>query len=427
MDNQNSVINTRKVNATPRGVGVMCQWYVERAENATLWDKEGNEYIDFAGGIAVLNTGHRHPKIIAAVTEQLGKFTHTAYQIVPYESYISLVEKIVQRAPIAGAAKAALFTTGAEAVENAIKIARAATKRHGVITFSGAFHGRTFMTMAMTGKTAPYKRDFGVMPAGVFHARYPIAANGITVDDAIESLEEIFSTDIAAHDVAAIVLEPVQGEGGFHVAPQEFMIRLRQICDQHGILLVADEVQTGFARTGQLFAMHHHPEVHADLITMAKSLGGGFPISGVVGRADIMDAPNPGGLGGTYAGNPLAVAAAHAVIDIIEEEKLCERANKLGAQLIDVLEDLKEIHPFVRDIRGLGSMIAIELDSAEQVKAIQEYAMKNHLILLSCGKKANVIRFLYPLTIPDAQFQKALNILKACFDVISHKKMDIAV
>lgn len=427
MDNQNSIINTRKINATPRGVGVMCQWYVERAENATLWDKEGNEYIDFAGGIAVLNTGHRHPKIIAAVTEQLGKFTHTAYQIVPYESYISLVEKIVERAPIAGAAKAALFTTGAEAVENAIKIARAATKRHGVITFSGAFHGRTFMTMAMTGKTAPYKRDFGVMPAGVFHARYPIAANGITVDDAIESLEEIFSTDIAAHDVAAIVLEPVQGEGGFHVAPQEFMIRLRQICDQHGILLVADEVQTGFARTGQLFAMHHHPEVHADLITMAKSLGGGFPISGVVGRADIMDAPNPGGLGGTYAGNPLAVAAAHAVIDIIEEEKLCERANKLGAQLIDVLEDLKEIHPFVRDIRGLGSMVAIELDTAEQVKAIQEYAMNNHLILLSCGKKANVIRFLYPLTIPDAQFQKALNILKACFDVISHKKMDIAV
>lgn len=427
MDNQNSIINTRKVNATPRGVGVMCQWYVERAENATLWDKEGNEYIDFAGGIAVLNTGHRHPKIIAAVTEQLGKFTHTAYQIVPYESYISLVEKIVERAPIAGAAKAALFTTGAEAVENAIKIARAATKRHGVITFSGAFHGRTFMTMAMTGKTAPYKRDFGVMPAGVFHARYPIAANGITVDDAIESLEEIFSTDIAAHDVAAIVLEPVQGEGGFHVAPQEFMIRLRQICDQHGILLVADEVQTGFARTGQLFAMHHHPEVHADLITMAKSLGGGFPISGVVGRADIMDAPNPGGLGGTYAGNPLAVAAAHAVIDIIEEEKLCERANKLGAQLIDVLEDLKEIHPFVRDIRGLGSMVAIELDTAEQVKAIQEYAMNNHLILLSCGKKANVIRFLYPLTIPDAQFQKALNILKECFDVISHKKMDIAV
>ena len=425
MDNPNLAINLRKLNATPRGVGVMCQWFVERAQNATLWDKEGNEYIDFAGGIAVLNTGHCHPKVIAAVTEQLGKFTHTAYQIVPYESYISLVERIIKRAPIAGDAKAALFTTGAEAVENAIKIARAATKRHGVITFTGAFHGRTFMTMAMTGKTAPYKRDFGVMPAGVFHARYPIAVNGISVDDAIESLEEIFSTDIAAHDVAAIVLEPVQGEGGFNVAPKEFMSRLRQICDQYGILLIADEVQTGFARTGKLFAMQHFPEVKADLITMAKSLGGGFPISGVVGRAEIMDAPNPGGLGGTYAGNPLAVAAAHAVIDIIEEENLCDKANQLGAQLVDVLNDLKNTCGFIQDVRGLGSMIAVELESADHVKAIQDFAMRQHLVLLSCGKKANVIRFLYPLTIPDVQFQKALEIIRAGFLAVSNKKLDV--
>jgi 4-aminobutyrate aminotransferase len=425
MDNPNLAINLRKLNATPRGVGVMCQWFVERAQNATLWDKDGNEYIDFAGGIAVLNTGHCHPKVIAAVTEQLGKFTHTAYQIVPYESYISLVERIIKRAPIAGDAKAALFTTGAEAVENAIKIARAATKRHGVITFTGAFHGRTFMTMAMTGKTAPYKRDFGVMPAGVFHARYPIAVNGISVDDAIESLEEIFSTDIAAHDVAAIVLEPVQGEGGFNVAPKEFMSRLRQICDQYGILLIADEVQTGFARTGKLFAMQHFPEVKADLITMAKSLGGGFPISGVVGRAEIMDAPNPGGLGGTYAGNPLAVAAAHAVIDIIEEENLCDKANQLGAQLVDVLNDLKNTCGFIQDVRGLGSMIAVELESADHVKAIQDFAMRQHLVLLSCGKKANVIRFLYPLTIPDVQFQKALEIIRAGFLAVSNKKLDV--
>ena len=425
MAQQDSVMNVRKLAATPRGVGVMCQWFVERAENATLWDTQGNEYIDFAGGIAVLNTGHRHPKIIAAVTEQLGKFTHTAYQVVPYESYVSLVERIIERAPVASPAKAALFTTGAEAVENAVKIARAATKRHGVITFGGAFHGRTFMTMAMTGKTAPYKRDFGVMPSGVFHARYPVAVNGISVDDAIESLEDIFSTDIAAHDVAAIVLEPVQGEGGFNVAPQELMIRLRQICDQHGILLIADEVQTGFARTGKLFAMEHYPDVKADLITMAKSLGGGFPISGVVGRADLMDAPNPGGLGGTYAGNPLAVAAAHAVIDVIEEEKLCDRANKLGAQLINVLEDLRDTHSFIRDIRGLGSMIAIELNTAEQVKVVQEYAMSKKLVLLSCGKKANVIRFLYPLTIPDAQFQNALEIIKEGFAAIATKKEDM--
>ena len=426
MGQQDSKMNVRKVAATPRGVGVMCQWFVERAENATLWDTNGNEYIDFAGGIAVLNTGHRHPKVIAAVTEQLGKFTHTAYQIVPYESYVSLVERIIERAPIASPAKAALFTTGAEAVENAIKIARAATKRHGVITFGGAFHGRTFMTMAMTGKTAPYKRDFGVMPSGVFHARYPVAVNGISVDDAIESLEDIFSTDIAAHDVAAIVLEPVQGEGGFNVAPVELMTRLRQICDQHGILLIADEVQTGFARTGKLFAMEHYPEIKADLITMAKSLGGGFPISGVVGRADLMDAPNPGGLGGTYAGNPLAVAAAHAVIDVIEEEKLCDRANKLGTQLINILEDLRDTHRFIRDIRGLGSMIAVELDTADQVKAIQEHAMRRKLVLLSCGKKANVIRFLYPLTIPDAQFQNALEIIKEAFAEITAKKEDIS-
>lgn len=425
MAQQDSVMNVRKLAATPRGVGVMCQWFVERAENATLWDTQGNEYIDFAGGIAVLNTGHRHPKIIAAVTEQLGKFTHTAYQVVPYESYVSLVERIIERAPVASPAKAALFTTGAEAVENAVKIARAATKRHGVITFGGAFHGRTFMTMAMTGKTAPYKRDFGVMPSGVFHARYPVAVNGISVDDAIESLEDIFSIDIAAHDVAAIVLEPVQGEGGFNVAPQELMIRLRQICDQHGILLIADEVQTGFARTGKLFAMEHYPDVKADLITMAKSLGGGFPISGVVGRADLMDAPNPGGLGGTYAGNPLAVAAAHAVIDVIEEEKLCDRANKLGAQLINVLEDLRDTHSFIRDIRGLGSMIAIELNTAEQVKVVQDYAMSKKLVLLSCGKKANVIRFLYPLTIPDAQFQNALEIIKQGFAAIATKKEDM--
>ncbi|AOA59123.1 4-aminobutyrate--2-oxoglutarate transaminase [Acinetobacter larvae] len=425
MDTHNAAINDRKLQATPRGVGVMCQWYVERAENATIWDQQGNAYIDFAGGIAVLNTGHCHPKVTAAVAAQLNKFSHTAYQIVPYESYIALVEKIIQRAPIAGPAKAALFTTGAEAVENAIKIARAATKRHGVITFGGAFHGRTFMTMAMTGKTAPYKRDFGVMPSGVYHARYPVAVNGVSVADAIESLEEIFSTDIAAHDVAAIVLEPVQGEGGFNVAPAELMIRLREICDDHGILLIADEVQTGFARTGKLFAMQHHPQVRADLITMAKSLGGGFPISAVVGRADVMDAPNPGGLGGTYAGNPLAVAAAHAVIDVIEEEQLCERANLLGDQLVDVLEDLKQTHHFVRDIRGLGSMIAVELDTAEQAKAIQDNAMRQQLILLTCGRKANVIRFLYPLTIPDAQFKTALDILKQSFAAVAEKKADL--
>ena len=414
MDSKHSALNARKLKATPRGVGVMCQWYAEKAENSTIWDAEGNQYTDFAGGIAVLNTGHRHPKIIAAVTEQLTKFTHTAYQVVPYESYVSLAERINARAPIAGEAKTTFFSTGAEAVENAVKIARSYTGRHGIVTFGNGFHGRSFMTMAMTGKTAPYKRDFGVMPSGVFHARYPVESKGITVDAAIESIEDIFAEDIAAHDVAAIVLEPVQGEGGFNVVPAEFLKRLRALCDQHGILIIADEVQTGFARTGKLFAMDHY-ETKADLITMAKSLGGGFPISGVVGRAEVMDAPNPGGLGGTYAGNPVAVASAHAVLDVIEEEGLCERAYVLGAELVEVLNELKQSSTTVQEIRALGSMVAIELETADQAKAIQNYAMQNGLLILTCGRYGNVIRFLYPLTIPAEQFRAGLNILKQGF------------
>lgn len=414
MDSKHSALNARKLKATPRGVGVMCQWYAEKAENSTIWDAEGNQYTDFAGGIAVLNTGHRHPKIIAAVTEQLTKFTHTAYQVVPYEIYVSLAERINARAPIAGEAKTTFFSTGAEAVENAVKIARSYTGRHGIVTFGNGFHGRSFMTMAMTGKTAPYKRDFGVMPSGVFHARYPVDSKGITVDTAIESIEDIFAEDIAAHDVAAIVLEPVQGEGGFNVVPAEFLKRLRTLCDQHGILIIADEVQTGFARTGKLFAMDHY-ETKADLITMAKSLGGGFPISGVVGRAEVMDAPNPGGLGGTYAGNPVAVASAHAVLDVIEEEGLCERANVLGAELVEVLNKLKQSSSTVKEIRALGSMVAIELETADQAKAIQNHAMQNGLLILTCGRYGNVIRFLYPLTIPAEQFRAGLNILKQGF------------
>ncbi|WP_269915101.1 4-aminobutyrate--2-oxoglutarate transaminase [Acinetobacter sp. HY1485] len=412
MDAQHSALNTRKQQATPKGVGVMCQWYAAKAENSTIWDTDGNAYIDFAGGIAVLNTGHRHPKVIEAVTQQLQQFTHTAYQVTPYESYVALAERLNALAPIEGDAKTTFFTTGAEAVENAVKIARSYTKRHGIITFGNGFHGRSFMTMAMTGKTAPYKRDFGVMPAGVFHARYPVASRGISVDDAINSIHDIFSEDIAAHDVAAIVLEPVQGEGGFNVVPAEFLTRLRTLCDEHGILLIADEVQSGFARTGKLFAMNHY-DTKADLITMAKSLGGGFPISGVVGRSEVMDAPNPGGLGGTYAGNPVAVAAAHAVLDAIEEEQLCQRANDLGEILVKTLHQLDQQYAgVVKDIRALGSMVAMELDNAEFAKAVQNYAMQHGLLLLTCGKYGNVIRFLYPLTIPKAQFEQGIEILK---------------
>ncbi|WP_332611984.1 4-aminobutyrate--2-oxoglutarate transaminase [Achromobacter sp. ESBL13] len=413
---KNQDLNTRRSLATPRGVGVMCDFYAVRAENATLWDANGKEYIDFAGGIAVLNTGHLHPKVKAAVAAQLDNFTHTAYQIVPYESYISLAERINRLAPIDGLKKTAFFTTGVEAVENAIKIARSSTGRSGVIAFSGSFHGRTMLGMALTGKVAPYKLSFGPMPGDIYHVPFPNATQSITVADSLKALDLLFKCDIDPKRVAAIIIEPVQGEGGFNITPPELMSALRKLCDEHGILLIADEVQTGFGRTGKLYAMEHH-SVQADLITMAKSLGGGFPISGVVGRADVMDGPAAGGLGGTYAGNPLAVAAAHAVLDVIAEEKLCDRANVLGEKLRAHLEGLRAKVPAIADVRGLGSMVALELNDAngkpdaEAVKRVQARALEQGLILLSCGVYGNVLRFLYPLTIPDAQFDRALEIL----------------
>ncbi|MFY2022247.1 4-aminobutyrate--2-oxoglutarate transaminase [Achromobacter dolens] len=413
---KNQDLNTRRSLATPRGVGVMCDFYAVRAENATLWDANGKEYIDFAGGIAVLNTGHLHPKVKAAVSAQLDNFTHTAYQIVPYEGYVSLAERINRLAPIDGLKKSAFFTTGVEAVENAIKIARSATGRSGVIAFSGSFHGRTMLGMALTGKVAPYKLSFGPMPGDIYHVPFPNGTQSITVADSLKALDLLFKVDIDPKRVAAIIIEPVQGEGGFNITPPELMVALRKLCDEHGILLIADEVQTGFGRTGKLFAMEHH-SVQADPITMAKSLGGGFPISGVVGRADVMDGPAAGGLGGTYAGNPLAVAAAHAVLDVIAEEKLCERAVQLGDKLRAHLEGLRAKVPGIADVRGLGSMVALELNDAngkpdaEAVKKVQARAIEQGLILLSCGVYGNVLRFLYPLTIPDAQFDRALAIL----------------
>lgn len=413
----NNELNQRRLQATPRGIGVMCGFYAQRAENATLWDVEGNEFIDFAAGIAVLNIGHRHPKIVAAVEQQLQDFTHTAYQIVPYESYIALAERINQYVPVSGPTKTAFFSTGAEAVENAVKIARAYTRRPGIITFGGGFHGRTFMTMALTGKVAPYKVGFGPFPGSIFHAQYPNLLHGVTTEDALKSLERIFKADIAPDQVAAILLEPVQGEGGFNVAPCEFIEGLRQLCDAQGILLIADEVQSGFARTGKLFAMEHYSS-KADLITMAKSLAGGLPLSAVAGRAEVMDAPAPGGLGGTYAGNPLAIAAAHAVLDVIEEEQLCRRAQMLGQQLVEVLTRAMPGCPYIADIRAQGSMVAVEFNdpqtgepSVEFTRQVQEVALREGLLLLSCGVYGNVIRFLYPLTIPEAQFRKALEII----------------
>lgn len=414
----NSALQQRRLAATPRGVGVMCSFYAERAENASLWDVEGREYIDFAAGIAVLNTGHRHPRIIQAVQDQLQRFTHTAYQIVPYESAVSLAERINNLAPISGPAKTAFFTTGAEAVENAIKIARASTGRPGIIAFGGAFHGRTLMGMALTGKVAPYKLGFGPFPSDVFHVPFPSALQGVSVEDSLAAIESLFKTDVDPQRVAAIILEPVQGEGGFNVAPQELMRGLRALCDQHGILLIADEIQTGFARTGKLFAMEHF-NVKPDLITMAKSLAGGLPLSGVCGRAEIMDAPAPGGLGGTYAANALAIAAAHAVLDVMEEEQLCKRSQKLGAQLIQRLEALRERFPVIAEVRGLGSMVAMEFrdpqtgkPDAARLQKVQGKAMEEGLLLLSCGMYGNAIRFLYPLTIGEDLFAKALDILE---------------
>lgn len=409
----------RKADATPRGVGVMCSFIAERAKNAEIWDSEGRRYIDFAGGIGVLNTGHLHPKVEAAVAEQLSRFSHTCYQVVPYESYISLAEKLNALTPGSYAKKTALFTTGAEAVENAVKIARAHTGRPGILAFGGAFHGRTLMGMALTGKVAPYKLGFGPFPSDVYHAPYPNALHGVSVQDSLTAIEKLFKYDIDPARVAAIIYEPVQGEGGFYAAPAEWVKALRELCDRHGILLIADEVQSGFARTGKLLASEHFGVV-PDLITMAKSLAGGFPLSAVTGRADIMDAPAPGGLGGTYAGNPLAVAAALAVLDVIESEKLAERAQRLGDALKEKLNSLKSAVPHIAEVRGLGAMVAVEFNQpgshapdADFAKKVQQHALANGLILLTCGIYANVVRFLFPLTIEDEVFAEALGKLEA--------------
>jgi len=414
----NAELQARKNAATPRGVGVMCDFYAARAENAEMWDVEGRRFIDFAAGIAVLNTGHRHPKIVKAIASQLEKFTHTAYQIVPYESYVELAEKVSALAPINGPRKTAFFTTGAEAVENAVKIARAATGRPGIIAFSGAFHGRTMLGMALTGKVAPYKIGFGPLVGEVYHVPYPNSVHGITTEQSLKTIETLFKTDIDPKRVAAFIFEPVQGEGGFYPAPADFVRGLRRIADQHGILLIADEVQTGFARTGKLFAMEHH-EVQADLISMAKSLAGGMPLSGVVGRAEVMDAPTPGGLGGTYAGNPLAVASALAVLEVIKEENLCARATMLGDKLKATLRALQPSVPQIAEARGLGGMVAAEFlnpathePDADFTKRVQAAALKRGLLLLTCGVYGNIIRFLFPLTIPDAVFAEGLGILE---------------
>jgi 4-aminobutyrate aminotransferase len=403
----NSSIAASRTEAIARGVGVTTQVYAERAENAEIWDVEGRRYIDFAAGIAVVNTGHRHPKVIAAVKDQLDHFTHTCHQVVPYENYVRLAERLNKAVPGDFRKKTVFVTTGAEAVENAVKIARAATGRSAVVAFTGAFHGRTFMGMTLTGKVQPYKAGFGAM-----------MLQGTSIEESLAVLDKLFKADVDPARVAAFIVEPVQGEGGFYEVPRAFMKKLRELADKHGILLIADEVQTGFARTGKLFAMEHY-DVVADITTMAKGLGGGFPIAAVTGRAEIMDAPGPGGLGGTYGGSPIGVAAGHAVLDIIEEEDLCGRAERLGARLKQRLQSLAGTVPQIADIRGPGFMNAVEFNlpgsktpNPDFANKVREKALEKGLILLTCGVHGNVIRFLAPITIPDEVFGEALDILE---------------
>ncbi|GAL96149.1 4-aminobutyrate aminotransferase [Acetobacter tropicalis NRIC 0312] len=415
----NKDLLARRANAVPRGVATSTPVFADRAENAELWDVEGHRYIDFAGGIAVLNVGHRHPKVLAAVKDQLDRFTHTAFQVSAYESYIELAEKLNALAPFSGPAKTIFFSTGGEATENAVKIARAATGRNGVIAFCGGFHGRTLLASAMTGKVLPYKAPFGTLPGQVYHLPFP--DGDVTVEDSLKMLHFLFASDIGPEQVAAIIIEPVQGEGGFRIAPPALLKHLRSLCDEHGIKLIADEVQTGFARTGKMFGIEHSG-VEPDLVSVAKSLGGGFPISGVIGRADLMDSVPPGGLGGTYAGAPLACAAALAVLDVIEEEKLIDRANTMGERLkarINGWHKRKDILP-VSTARGLGAMIAFDIlenhageeQCAGFASKVCAKACEKGLILLSCGVKGATIRILTPLTASDALVDEGLDVIE---------------
>ncbi|KIN62946.1 4-aminobutyrate aminotransferase [Sulfitobacter noctilucicola] len=421
-DLTNAQLIARREAAVPRGVASAAPIYAKYAENAELWDVEGNRFIDFCGGIGVLNTGHRHPKVIEAAKAQEDHYTHTSFQVVPYEPYIELAERLNALAPGDAPKKTLLVTTGAEAVENAVKIARAATGRPGVIAFTGGYHGRTLLTLGMTGKVSPYKKDVGPFPADIFRAPFPNVRDGITVEDAITGLKNLFLTDAQPERVAAIIIEPVLGEGGYVPVPFEMMQQLRDICDEHGIMLIADEVQAGFGRTGTWFAIEHSGVV-PDLITVAKSMAGGYPLAGVIGRADVMDAMEPGGLGGTYGGNPVACAAAIAAIDAIENEGLLARSTAMGEMFKARFAQIgARSAPFrFWDIRGLGAMVAVEFvtdfdtiaPDAAFTKRVVAHALKRGLILLSCGMHGNALRIMVPLTASDAIIEEGLAIFEA--------------
>jgi 4-aminobutyrate aminotransferase/(S)-3-amino-2-methylpropionate transaminase len=418
----NAALLARRESAVPRGVASAAPVFAARAENAELWDVEGKRYIDFAGGIAVLNTGHRHPKVIEAAKAQEDLYTHTSFQVVPYEPYVALAEKLNELAPGDFAKKTLLVTTGAEAVENAVKIARAHTGRPGVIAFNGSYHGRTLLTLGMTGKISPYKKDVGPFPSDIFRAPFPDARQGVTVEDSLKALEMLFLTDAQPDRVAAIILEPVLGEGGYHPVPAEMFQALRAICDRHGILLISDEIQAGFGRTGTWFAIEHSG-VAPDLITCAKSMAGGYPVAGVIGRAEVMDAMAPGGLGGTYGGNPVACAAALAAIEAIESEGLLARSTALGEMFKAHFAEIgARVAPYrMWDIRGLGAMIAVEFvtdfdtaaPDAALTKAVIAKALDKGLILLACGMHGNALRIMVPLTASDAILEEAMVIFEA--------------
>lgn len=416
----NAELQALKEKYVASGAASPNEQFADRAENAEVWDADGKRMIDFAGGIGVLNVGHRHPKVVAAVKAQLDKVMHTCQTVMPYAPYVQLAEKLCKITPVTGdSAKACMFNAGAEALENAVKIARCATGRHGVICFDGGYHGRTLMTLAMTGKVTAYKYDFGPMPGGVFRAQYPIPYHGISEEDSLESLKMLFKTDIPAKDVAAIVIEAVQGEGGFYIAPPSFMQALRKLCDEHGIALIVDEVQSGFGRTGKMFAVEHSG-VKPDIITMAKSMAGGMPISAVVGNSKMMDASGPTSLGGTYSGNPLSCASALAVMDIFEEEKILEKSVALGKKLEQRLTQWQETFEHVDFVRNLGPMAAFELvkdkqsrkPDADMAGSLVKKCKEKGLILLNCGLWGNSIRFLMPITIQDEVLEEGLSVVE---------------
>lgn len=422
----NAQLNELKNRYVASGAASGSTQFADHAENAELWDADGHRFVDFAGGIGVLNLGHRHPKVVDAVKAQLDKLMHTCQTVMPYAPYVQLAEKLCHLAPVKHEAKAMLVNAGAEALENAVKIARSATGRSGVICFDGGFHGRTIMTLSMTGKVLPYKNDFGPMPGDIFRAPFPNAYHGISDEDALNGLKKVFKTDIAPHHTAAIVIEPVQGEGGFYAASPAFLQALRDLCDEHGIMLIVDEVQSGFARTGKFFALEH-TNVQADIMTMAKSLANGMPLSAVVGTAAVMDAPSPGSLGGTYSGNPLACAAALAVIDAIEEENLLEQSVALGNKLAKRFEKWQQNFDAVDNIRHLGAMAAFELvtdktsrtPDPQLAAALCAKAREKGLILLSCGFWGNSIRILVPITVSDAVLEEGLDIIESSLEELT--------